>query len=98
MSNIQFTAPKFPVVAKSLHSELKRRVNAYMEQHDIKSTGNYKLFSKAVILLSLFVVTYIHLVFFTPPTFYAIIECVFFWWINCCNWVQCDARWESWKF
>ncbi len=78
MSNIQFSAPKFPVVAKSLHSELKRRVNAYLEQHDIKGTGNYKLFSKAVILLSLFVMTYIHLVFFTPPTFYAILECVFF--------------------
>jgi linoleoyl-CoA desaturase len=78
MSNPNIATPKFPVMAKSLHAELKRRVNEYLSDHSIKSTGNYKLFSKAIILLSLFVATYIHLVFFTPPVFYAIAECVLF--------------------
>jgi len=70
--------PKFPVVQKSLHAELKRRVNQYLEEHTIRGTGNYKLFTKAVILISLFFITYIHLVFFTPPTAIAIVECLFF--------------------
>jgi linoleoyl-CoA desaturase len=70
--------PKFPVVNKSLHAELKKRVNQYLEEHTIRGTGNYKLFTKAAILVSLFFVTYIHLVFFTPPTAIAIVECLFF--------------------
>jgi len=70
--------PKFPVVQKSLHAELKRRVNQYLDEHTIRGTGNYKLFTKAVILISLFFITYIHLVFFTPPTAIAIVECLFF--------------------
>ena len=78
MSNPNIATPKFPVMAHSLHAELKRRVNEYLDGHGIRATGNFKLFSKAIILVSLFVVTYLHLVFFTPPTFYAILECVFF--------------------
>jgi linoleoyl-CoA desaturase len=73
-----FSTPKFPVNTKSLHAELKRRVNEYLEQHEIKGTGNFKLFSKAIILISLFVITYIHLVFFTPPIIFAILESIFF--------------------
>jgi hypothetical protein len=49
--------PKFPVVQKSLHAELKRRVNQYLEEQTIRGTGNYKLFTKAVILISLFFLT-----------------------------------------
>ncbi len=78
MLNETTATPKFPVMHKSLHAELKRRVNQYLDDHAVKSTGNYKLFSKAIILITLFVATYIHLVFFTPPTFYAILECLFF--------------------
>ena len=70
--------PKFPVVEKSLHAELKKRVNQYLEEHTIRGTGNYKLFTKAAILVSLFFITYVHLVFFTPPTAIAIVECLFF--------------------
>jgi len=78
MSNETIATPKFPVMAKSLHAELKRRVNLYLEEHAVIGTGNYKLFSKAIILISLLVLTYIHLVFFTPPAFYAILECILF--------------------
>lgn len=69
MSNETTATPKFPVMAKSLHAELKRRVNLYLEEHSVTATGNYKLFSKAIILLSLFVLTYIHLVFLRHPLF-----------------------------
>ena len=77
-NNPTIATPKFPVTTKSLHAELKRRVNEYLNQQNVKATGNYKLFSKAVILVSLFVITYVHLVFFTPPTWVAVIECAFF--------------------
>ena len=70
--------PKFPVVQKSLHAELKRRVNQYLEEQTIRGTGNYKLFSKAILLMSLFVITYVHLVFFTPPILWAVLESLFF--------------------
>lgn len=78
MQTKQVTIPKFPVTNHSLHAELKRRVNQYLEDHAIKATGNTKLFSKAIILMGLFIITYVHLVFFTPPAFYAILECIIF--------------------
>ena len=69
MQNQVFSTPKFPSNTKSLHAELKRRVNEYLEQNQIKATGNFKLFSKAILLVSLLVLTYIHLVFYTPGIF-----------------------------
>ena len=78
MQNQTVATPKFPVNTKSLHAELKRRVNQYLDQNHIIATGNSTLFSKAIILISLFVITYVHLVFFTPPVFIAIMECLFF--------------------
>ena len=41
MSNMHLITPKFPVMANSLHAELKRRVNLYLEDHAIKATGNF---------------------------------------------------------
>jgi linoleoyl-CoA desaturase len=78
MQNQVFATPKFPSSTKSLHAELKRRVNEYLEQNQIKATGNFKLFSKAILLISLLVITYIHLVFYTPGTLLAILESVVF--------------------
>ena len=78
MTSINNVTPKFPVMSKSLHAELKSRVNKYLAEHAITATGNFKLFSKAIILLSLFVIIYVHLVFFTPPVFYAVLECIVF--------------------
>ena len=57
MQNQTVSVPKFPVVTKSLHAELKKRVNQYLEEHTIRGTGNYKLFTKAAILVSLFFIT-----------------------------------------
>lgn len=72
----QFSPPKFPVVTKSLHSELKRRVQEYFEQRGIDSTGNKKLFSKAIILIGALVAVYIHLLFWTPVWYLALGECI----------------------
>jgi linoleoyl-CoA desaturase len=68
--------PKFSNVPHSFHSELKRRISEYFEQVGASTTGNYNLFIKAVILMVSFLFLYIHLVFFTPITIIAILECV----------------------
>jgi linoleoyl-CoA desaturase len=68
--------PKFSNVAQSFHTELKSRINTYFEQAGKSTTGNYKLFAKAIILLISFVALYVHLVFFTPAAVWAILECL----------------------
>ena len=49
---------------------LKQRIDAYFENNKIKQSGNYKLYSKAVLLLSTLAFFYIVLVFFTPANPY----------------------------
>ena len=68
--------PKFSTVSQSFHSELKKRINNYFKETGKSFTGNEKLYAKAIILFSAFVLLYIHLVFFTPAVFWAIAECV----------------------
>ncbi len=68
--------PKFSNIPHSFHSELKRRISAYFEEVGRASTGNFSLFIKAIILVVAYILVYIHLVFFTPATLWAIIECV----------------------
>lgn len=68
--------PKFSNVQNSFHSELKKRINQYFEQKGASPTGNVQLFIKAVILMVGFFGLYTHLVFFTPPTIWALLECV----------------------
>ena len=68
--------PKFSTVTKSFHTELKRRINSYFAETGKPSTGDTRLYTKAIILFTSFVFLYIHLVFFTPATFWAILECV----------------------
>ncbi|MFM2387928.1 MAG: hypothetical protein RL660_2685 [Bacteroidota bacterium] len=66
--------PKFVQPSVTFTQELKRRIDAYFDDNNIDKTGNGKLFSKAVILASLLILTYVHLVFFTPVTWLAILE------------------------
>lgn len=68
--------PKFTPATPSFHAELKRRINNYFDEKGKSTTGNMTLYSKAIILLIAFVVVYVHLVFFTPPTWVAILECL----------------------
>lgn len=68
--------PKFSSSNHSFHIELKKRIGDYFEEVNKSQTGNYNLFIKAVILMVSFVLIYIHLVFFTPNAFWAILESV----------------------
>jgi len=70
------TIPKFVNTPQSFHSELKKRISDYFKTMGKSTTGNYRLFIKAIILVVSFLFIYTHLVFFTPGTFWAITECV----------------------
>ncbi|PWT78555.1 MAG: acyl-CoA desaturase, partial [Bacteroidetes bacterium] len=68
--------PKFSNIPHSFHAELKRRISAYFDLAGKSPTGNTSLFIKALILISVFIFVYIHLVFFTPPAVVAVLESV----------------------
>ena len=68
--------PKFTNVSQSFHSELKKRISDYFREVGKSSTGNYSLFIKAILLVITFLFVYIHLVFFTPAPWLALVECV----------------------
>jgi linoleoyl-CoA desaturase len=69
------TTPKFASVPQSFHSELKKRINSYFQETGKSVTGNVQLYFKAIVLFLSFIGLYVHLVFFTPTTIFAIIEC-----------------------
>jgi linoleoyl-CoA desaturase len=69
--------PKFKnVTGTNFHKELKFRVNNYFVENNKKSTGNFSLYFKAVLLWTLYVALYVHLIFFTPTAWLAIVECL----------------------
>ncbi len=69
-------SPKFSNATQSFHAELKKRISDYFNQAGKASTGNIYLYSKAIILVISFLFVYTHLVFYTPVTWLAIIECI----------------------
>jgi linoleoyl-CoA desaturase len=68
--------PKFSTVPSSFHGELKKRISAYFQETGKSSTGNFSLYFKAIVLVLGLIGTYVHLVFFTPPVWLALIECI----------------------
>jgi linoleoyl-CoA desaturase len=70
------TIPKFASVSGSFHTELKKRINDYFAKRGKSTTGNYKLYLKASILIIAFLSVYTHLLFFTPSAFWAIVQCL----------------------
>jgi linoleoyl-CoA desaturase len=70
--------PKFSSVSQSFHTELKKRIAEYFKQSGKAPTGNWGLFIKALVLVISLIALYIHLVFYTPVTWVAIVECVVF--------------------
>ncbi|MFL5739015.1 MAG: fatty acid desaturase family protein [Flavisolibacter sp.] len=70
------STPKFPTVKQSFHSELKKRINDYFQSTGKSSVGNRNLYTKAIILVTVFLFLYVHLVFFTPAVLFAVIESV----------------------
>ena len=70
------STPKFLNVSGStFYSELKKRVSDYFTQSRIPATGNFGLYFKAVLFWVSYVALYFHVVFYTPPTGIAILEC-----------------------
>jgi len=71
------TTPKFKNANSSnFHQELKKRVQAYFTENKIEQTGNFSLYFKAILLWTLYIAAYVHLVFFMPATWLAVIECI----------------------
>ncbi len=70
--------PKFSHNTLSFHGELKKRISEYFREAGKRSTGNFSLYLKAILLVTAFLATYIHLVFFTPAHVWAIAECILF--------------------
>lgn len=68
--------PKFSSTHQSLHAELKSKISEYFLEVGRSTTGNYKLFVKAVTLMVGFIFIYIHLVFFTPAVVWQVLESV----------------------
>jgi linoleoyl-CoA desaturase len=67
--------PKFPAGKPSFNSILKQRVNQYFEETGKSFTGDFRLFSKAMILVAMAIGLYVHLVFFTPAWYWGVLEC-----------------------
>ncbi|MDB5229822.1 MAG: acyl-CoA desaturase [Chitinophagaceae bacterium] len=76
--------PKFSTVSNPLHVVLKNKVNEYFAKTGKSTTGDAKLFTKALILFGLWTAVYIHLVFFTPAVWLAITECSIFGFLTAC--------------
>ena len=71
------TTPKFRNTSKStFHQELKKRVQEYFSENQIEQTGNFSLYFKAILMWSLYIALYVHLVFFTPHLALAAFECL----------------------
>ena len=68
--------PKFSNVTHSFHTVLKERISNYFETKGKASSGNFSLYMKAAILITLLAAIYTHLVFFTPPAIWALLECI----------------------
>lgn len=68
--------PKFSSPYPSLHAELKTKISEYFIEVGRSTSGNYRLFIKAVILMVSFIFIYVHLVFFTPAVVWQVLESV----------------------
>ncbi len=70
------STPKFLNVAGSnFHQELKRRVSNYFRESKKSATGNFGLYFKAILFWTVYIALYVHVLFFTPQTWIAILEC-----------------------
>ena len=71
------TTPKFKnIKGSTFHQELKKRVQEYFTENKIDQTGNFSLYFKAILLWTVYIALYVHLVFFTPVSWIAALECL----------------------
>lgn len=77
--------PKFRNLnASRFHPELKKRVQDYFQQNNLKPTGNFSLYFKAGLLWAAYLFLYVHLLFFTPTPWVAALECVIMGCVTAC--------------
>ncbi len=70
-----FVTPKFRnQQVSSFHQELKKRVNNYFVENKKSATGNWSLYFKAILFWTLYIALYVHVVFFTPGGWVALLE------------------------
>src|ERR1700730_13561500 len=75
--NFKMSIPKFASASTSFHLELKKRIQEYFTRTGKSMTGGSRLVFKGSFLFVLFVAIYAHLIWFTPPVFWGIVECIF---------------------
>ena len=68
--------PKFAPAAGNFQLDLKKRIQDYFAQTGKSTSGGTKIFTKGIVLLLVFGALYTHLIWFTPSTPFAILECV----------------------
>ena len=68
--------PKFINSNNTFQQELKKRVNQYFLETNKSSTGNFSLFFKAIFFFASYLALYVHLVYFTPTAWLAVLECI----------------------
>jgi linoleoyl-CoA desaturase len=66
---------RFSQQTPTVYQELRSRVNQYFQENNIRQTGNFSLYLKSAILLLSVIGLFIHLVFFTPVWYVALLEC-----------------------
>ncbi|MFN3444536.1 MAG: fatty acid desaturase family protein [Bacteroidia bacterium] len=59
---------KFNNSEPAFFNDLKKRVDNYFNENNLKASGNFKLYAKTIILLTTLVAGYIWMVFFTPES------------------------------
>jgi linoleoyl-CoA desaturase len=67
--------PRF-TASQDFYNDLRRRVNSYFEETNQPQTGNWKLFTKALILITLHIIFYSLLVFFKLNGWVGLLFCV----------------------
>jgi linoleoyl-CoA desaturase len=73
MSKVTFNNKRSP-----FFDALREKVDTYFKTNNIKQTGNYKLYTKTVLLAIFAISTYTLLVFLHPPVWLGIILCCLF--------------------
>ena len=62
------TPIKFSKIDKAkFFRTLNKRVNTYFKDNNIKKTGNWKLYSKAILMFSLFIVPFVFILTISMP-------------------------------
>ncbi|MFI5220837.1 MAG: fatty acid desaturase family protein [Bacteroidia bacterium] len=73
MSKVSFNNKQSP-----FFDSVKEKVERYFRENNIRQTGNFKLFSKSLILFPIAIFFYVALVFFSPGIILSVFFCILF--------------------